>query len=99
MSLKAKLAIVSALAAAIAILGTGTSRAAGAKTYEVAVDTIEGCSCPPSAPVISASADEHAPANNAQVPAQPLRRRGPSARSSGEPDPGDGTTARPGHAD
>jgi hypothetical protein len=60
MSLKAKLAIVSALAAAIAILGAGTTRAAGAKSYDVAVDTIEGCSCPLFCTCyFGASADEH----------------------------------------
>jgi hypothetical protein len=46
MTLKTKVAIVSVLVAAIAIIGAGVTRGAGAGTYEVSVDTIEGCSCP-----------------------------------------------------
>ena len=47
MSLKTKVAIVSVLVAGIAIIGAGVTRGAGsAGTYDVSVDTIEGCSCP-----------------------------------------------------
>jgi Protein of unknown function (DUF1326) len=58
MSLRAKVAIVSALVAGIAIVGAGTTPNAG--TYEVSVDTIEGCSCPLFCTCyFGASADEH----------------------------------------
>ncbi len=46
MSVKTKVAIVSVLVAGIAILGAGVISGSGSGTYDVAVDTIEGCSCP-----------------------------------------------------
>ena len=64
MTLRAKVAVVSILVAGIAILGAsggkaGTSTPKGG-TYEVTVDTIEGCSCPLFCTCyFGASADEH----------------------------------------
>jgi hypothetical protein len=60
MSLKAKVAIISVvLAAGIAIVGAGTTTNA-AGTYDVTVDTIEGCSCPLFCTCyFGPSADEH----------------------------------------
>ena len=64
MSTKAKVSIVAALLAGIAIVGAGSTRAAGAATkagtYDVTVDTIEGCSCPLFCTCyFGPSADEH----------------------------------------
>jgi len=58
MLLKARVAIVSVLVAGIAIIGAGTTPSSG--TYDVSVDTIEGCSCPLFCTCyFGASADEH----------------------------------------
>jgi hypothetical protein len=58
MSLKARVAIVSILVAGLAIIGAGTTPNSG--TYDVSVDTIEGCSCPLFCTCyFGASADEH----------------------------------------
>jgi hypothetical protein len=61
MSLKAKVAVISVLVAGIAIVGAGTtSTASSSSTYDVTVDTIEGCSCPLFCTCyFGASADEH----------------------------------------
>jgi hypothetical protein len=63
MSTKAKLAVVSILVAGIGILGVATTKAGTAKgsgTYDVTVDTIEGCSCPLFCTCyFGPSADEH----------------------------------------
>ena len=61
MSVKAKVAIVSILVAGIAVIGASAGKA-GTKsgTYDVTVDTIEGCSCPLFCTCyFGASADEH----------------------------------------
>src|SRR3954465_4272107 len=72
MTTKTKISIVAALVAGIAIVGAGSThavRAATGKTatYDVTVDTIEGCSCPLFCTCyFGASADEHkCEANNA----------------------------------
>src|SRR5262245_8497036 len=58
MTLKAKAAIVSVLVAGIAIVAAGTTNRSD--TYDVSVDTIEGCSCPLFCTCyFGASADEH----------------------------------------
>jgi hypothetical protein len=58
MTLRLKVALVSILVAGIAIVGAGTSGRSG--TYDVTVDTIEGCSCPLFCTCyFGASADEH----------------------------------------
>ena len=58
MSLKLKIAVVSVLVAGIALVGA--SRTKGSGTFEVTVDTIEGCSCPLFCTCyFGPSADEH----------------------------------------
>jgi hypothetical protein len=58
MTLKARIAIVSVLVAGIAIVGAGSTKRAD--TYDVTVDTIEGCSCPLFCTCyFGPSADEH----------------------------------------
>jgi len=58
MTLRLKVAIVSILVAGFAIVGAGTTGRSG--TYDVTVDTIEGCSCPLFCTCyFGASADEH----------------------------------------
>jgi len=58
MTLRGKIAIVSALVAGIAIVGAGRTKSSG--TYDVTVDTIEGCSCPLFCTCyFGPSADEH----------------------------------------
>ncbi|HEY1434849.1 MAG TPA: DUF1326 domain-containing protein [Thermoanaerobaculia bacterium] len=58
MSLKARIAVVAVLVAGIAIVGAGGTKASG--TYDVTVDTIEGCSCPLFCSCyFGPSADEH----------------------------------------
>lgn len=58
MTVKARLAIVSVLITGIAIVGAGTTKNSG--TYDVTVDTIEGCSCPLFCTCyFGPSADEH----------------------------------------
>jgi hypothetical protein len=65
MTAKTKVSIVAALVAGIAIVGAGSTRAARAattkaSTYDVTVDTIEGCSCPLFCTCyFGPSADEH----------------------------------------
>jgi hypothetical protein len=46
MTLKTKVGIVTVLVAGIAIIGAGVTRGSSSGTYDVTVDTIEGCSCP-----------------------------------------------------
>lgn len=58
MTLKARIAIASVLVAGIAIVGAGSTKRAD--TYDVTVDTIEGCSCPLFCTCyFGPSADEH----------------------------------------
>lgn len=58
MTLKARIAIASVLVAGIAIVGAGSTERAD--TYDVTVDTIEGCSCPLFCTCyFGPSADEH----------------------------------------
>ena len=58
MTLKAKIGVVAALVAGIALVGSGRTSNAG--TYDVTVDTIEGCSCPLFCTCyFGPSADEH----------------------------------------
>ncbi len=58
MSLKTKVAVVAVLVAGIAIVGAGRTKSSG--TYDVTVDTIEGCSCPLFCTCyFGPSADEH----------------------------------------
>jgi hypothetical protein len=65
MNVKAKVSIVAALVTGIAIVAAGSTRAAKAatakaNTYDVTVDTIEGCSCPLFCTCyFGPSADEH----------------------------------------
>ncbi|HEX4438911.1 MAG TPA: DUF1326 domain-containing protein [Thermoanaerobaculia bacterium] len=65
MNVKAKVSIVAALVTGIAIVAAGSTRAARAatakaNTYDVTVDTIEGCSCPLFCTCyFGPSADEH----------------------------------------
>jgi hypothetical protein len=65
MTVRTKLSIVAALLTGIAIVGAGSTHAvkaatAKAGTYDVTVDTIEGCSCPLFCTCyFGASADEH----------------------------------------
>lgn len=60
MTLKTKVAIVSVFVAGIAILGAGVTSGSSSGTYDVTVDTIEGCSCPLFCTCyLGASADEH----------------------------------------
>ena len=58
MTLKTKVAVVAVLVAGIAIVGAGRTKSSG--TYDVTVDTIEGCSCPLFCTCyFGPSADEH----------------------------------------
>jgi hypothetical protein len=62
MSIRAKVAVVSILVAGIAVIGAKVGKAGTSKadTYDVTVDTIEGCSCPLFCTCyFGPSADEH----------------------------------------
>ena len=60
MNLKTRFAMVSLLLGAIALVGAGGTEGSHSTTYDVSVDTIEGCSCPLFCTCyFGPSADEH----------------------------------------
>jgi len=60
MTLKTRIAMVSLLLGAIALVGAGGAGGSPSTTYDVTVDTIEGCSCPLFCTCyFGPSADEH----------------------------------------